>query len=161
MLGQISAGSDGIRIVARDDPEDVLPAQLGQERVDGGRGDEQDPCGLVDLRGRDCGVGAVVPGDEGHAVAHHLAGGSDRLLGVAEVVGAHHPHRLAEHATGGVEVGHGEVGRPLQLLTEPGILAGQRAEHADQDLGSGGRAAEHRHNHGDREQSTADHGGPP
>jgi hypothetical protein len=87
-----------------------------------------------------------MPDDEDHAIADQLPCGRDRLLGIAEVVHCGELNLLAEDAAGGVDICHRLRGAALHLLAEPGILAGHRPGHANQNLGRRGRSAECRQN---------------
>jgi hypothetical protein len=99
-----------------------------------------------------------VSDDKDHTVTDQLLCGRDRLFGIAEVVRRDQLHLLAKHAAGGVDVGHRLRRAALHLLTEPGILAGQRARHADQyarPSGPAERDGKRDHDHG--EQATHQH----
>ena len=93
--------------------------------------------------------------DEDHPRTDQFLGGSDRLLGVAKVVRADEPDLLPQHAASGIDIGHGLRRAALQLFAEPGVLAGQRARHADQDFRSSGPAeGGGQHDNGQGDQAT-------
>ena len=76
-----------------------------------------------------------MPGDEDDAIADQLAGERHRLIGVAEVVADDQLDALPEHAALGVEILDRQLGAALKPLAGPGVDAGHRRGHADQDLG--------------------------
>ena len=83
-------------------------------------------------------MGADMPGDEDHAVAHELVGDGDRLLGIAGVVGERQGHALPEDTACRIDVGDGHLGTVLDLLAPKNVLAREGAGGRNQDLGVGG-----------------------
>jgi hypothetical protein len=133
-IRQIGAGDGPLPIIATGHPEDVRAALIGQPRIARGRGDHDDPSLLVHLRGRDCGPGARVAGDEHHAGSDELPGGGDGLFASAVVVRHEKLDLLAENTAGRVDVVNRHYGAALHLLPEPSVLTGKLSGDTDQDL---------------------------
>ena len=89
-------------IVAPAHPEDIRAALVGQNRGGGAGCDLKDGCFLVDLRRRDGGVRAEVPGDKHYAVADQFLGGHDGLVRVAKIICDNELYLLAEHTPSSV-----------------------------------------------------------
>ena len=121
MLGQVVGDHHPLPVVPAVHAEHVRAAFLGQLRARRARGDHENPCLLVHLRGRDRGVRAPVAGDEDDAVTDQLAGERHRLIGIAEVVAHDQLDFLAEHAALGVEVLDRHLGAALIPLAGPGV----------------------------------------
>ena len=163
MLGEVIGDLRPLPVVPAADAEHVRAAFVGQLRARRARADHQNPCLLVDLRGRDRGVGAQMPGDEDGAIARQLACERHRLIGVAGVVADDQLDALAQDAALGVEVLDRHPGGALVLLAEPAHRAGHRAGDRDPDLGLGGRGAKGRSQRSGRAQTIVERpcSGPP
>ena len=78
-----------------------------------------------------------MPGHEHDALADHLVGNRDSLLGVAGVIADLELQLLAENAAGGIEVGNSLRGAGPHLLAKRGVLARHRSCSGDHDVGLG------------------------
>jgi hypothetical protein len=162
MLGEVVGDHHALPVVPTVHAEHVRAAFLGQLRARRAWVDHKNPCLLVHFRGRDRGVRAPVPDDDGDAIADQLARERHRLIGIAVVVADDEFDFLAEHAALGVEVFDRDLGAALIPVAGPGVIAGHRAGQADPDVRRRSRRAECRdRDDADDEQSRADHGRPP
>ena len=76
-----------------------------------------------------------MPGDKQHALGDELVGDGDGLLRIAGVVTDLEVELLAEKAAGLVEIGDCLFGAGLELCAERGVLAGDRTDSRDRDVG--------------------------
>ena len=74
-------------------------------------------------------------GHQLHALAHHVVGDSNRLLGIAGIVADAQLQLLAEHAASGVDIGNRLLRTRLHLGAEAGILTGHRTGGRHRDIG--------------------------
>ena len=81
-----------------------------------------------------------MPDDEDDFVCHKLLGRCSGLIRIAKIIGNDQSHRLAKHAALRIDVVNRKLCASLQLLADPGQLAGHRAGSPDQNFRLGVKA---------------------
>jgi len=141
VFGKEIAGNNALGIVTAADTMGVPQAFFGEYRVGRGAADHHDAFLGIDISRRDRRTRTEMASHELDALRHHLVGNRHGLLRIAGIVTDFENEFFAIDSAGGVDVSHRHFGSALQLLTESGILAGDRAGDGDGNVrqGRGGR----------------------
>ncbi|MCY1295415.1 hypothetical protein D9M70_447560 [compost metagenome] len=151
--GKVGTGYCALLVVTAAGAERVPHTALGELRVGRRRRDLQDAVFGIDFRCRDRHTGVEVTNDELHTVSDELVGDRDALLRVRNVVAEHKLDLFPVDTASGVDVGSGLFGTFLELRTEGGVRASQRAGDTNENISPGGAAeGDHRRQRNGRQK---------